>query len=861
MSGYEDARRRAQGAAGRKWGTAIPTALMAATMIGILTPGTGAQAEGAELAQAQQAFVFAIPQQALGSALDRFADQTGISFAYNTQDLPQKQTADLTGSFTIEQGLARLLSGSGLTYRFTGAKSIMLIPQPTGGGVLLQPLVIEGRRRDEPADKPFETAGSGSHISREQIERFPVTSSGDIFKATPGVISASNRNGASMDVNIRGMQGQNRVKVAIDGTQQSTSTWRGYYGVDDRVYLDPDLIGGVDIEKGPSGGAEGAGVTGGVVSVRTLSADDIVKEGEEYGFRLRLGLHDNAISQPGPLTFEQRTGASDLEDLENYRGSVALATKQENFDLLFAATRRVSGNYLAGKHGDTHYQLGGINWPLSFTKPGEEVFNSSQDSSSFLTKGTLRWGEYDEHALEIGYNRFESKFGEAIQSVLSTQDNAFRQVKLSETVVNTYSTRYRWNPDDKLIDLRANLWVSDVTATTRSVGPALYFPMFGWIPADDPRFSETVTAGGDINNTSVIDTGHGDLTLGYGTSYSLEMARGQPYLSRLYTHDAGVVMMPMVGDRGIGSVFSTGGWDATSWLKLTAGLRYDYYKLEEKSPVPATVVGSYADKSGGRLNPSAGITVTPFEGIQLFVTYAEGVRPPSLRETIGSDSLLKPNPNLKAEVAKNWEYGVNIKKDDLFLKDDKVRLKVAFFENNYEDYISRVTAPPVPGGAVFTTENLESAQFMGFEVSGSYDAGTFFAEGSLTSYQHFEFCRRGTGCAPATTGSDYALNHMPPKFAASMTAGIRQFDGDLTLGGRVTRAGDRLTEITQAERMRTGYWLPYTVYDLFASYKISENATFTLNVDNLTNQYYIDALEGSMPSPGRTLRLGLNMEF
>lgn len=50
-------------------------------------------------------------------------------------------------------------------------------------------------------------------------------------------------------MNIRGLQGQNRVPVIIDGGQQAIDVYRGYAGVQQRSYLDPDLISSVSIER------------------------------------------------------------------------------------------------------------------------------------------------------------------------------------------------------------------------------------------------------------------------------------------------------------------------------------------------------------------------------------------------------------------------------------------------------------------------------------------------------------------------------------------------------------------------------------------------------------------------------------
>lgn len=57
---------------------------------------------------------------------------------------------------------------------------------------------------------------------------------GDIFQGMPGVLIGENRNSGGLDVNLRGMQGQNRVPVLVDGARQETTVYRGYAGVASR---------------------------------------------------------------------------------------------------------------------------------------------------------------------------------------------------------------------------------------------------------------------------------------------------------------------------------------------------------------------------------------------------------------------------------------------------------------------------------------------------------------------------------------------------------------------------------------------------------------------------------------------------
>jgi len=318
-----------------------------------------------------------------------------------------------------------------------------------------------------------------------------------------------------------------------------------------------------------------------------------------------------------------------------------------------------------------------------------------------------------------------------------------------------------------------------------------------------------------------------------------------------------------VGTREVARAFADAEWEASNWLRFNGGLRYDYFRIDEKGGprVSSNYTAVFADKSGARLNPSAGLTVTPLEGVQLFAQYEEGYRPPSLRETIGSDSGLAPNPDLEPELAKNWEFGANYMKDGMLADNDRVRLKAAYFRNNYENYISRVPNPDLGAGKPFySVANLATARFSGIEVAAEYDIGYFFAQAGLTYYTSFEFCRTKSTCAAANEPNDYAANHLPPEIWRSLTLGVRLFDEKLVLGGRAIDVGKRMGPLPVSAQ-QTNFWLPYRVFDAFATYEFNDNTTFSLNVENLTDRYYIDALNGWMPSPGRTARASVMLKF
>lgn len=72
-----------------------------------------------------------------------------------------------------------------------------------------------------------------------------------MFKSTPGVLSSDKRNGVAVNVNFHGMQGMNHSAIMVDGTSQTTSRCTGYRGNQKRLYVDPVLIRGIVIDKGP----------------------------------------------------------------------------------------------------------------------------------------------------------------------------------------------------------------------------------------------------------------------------------------------------------------------------------------------------------------------------------------------------------------------------------------------------------------------------------------------------------------------------------------------------------------------------------------------------------------------------------
>jgi outer membrane receptor protein involved in Fe transport len=68
--------------------------------------------------------------------------------------------------------------------------------------------------------------------------------------------------------------------------------------------------------------------------------------------------------------------------------------------------------------------------------------------------------------------------------------------------------------------------------------------------------------------------------------------------------------------------------------------------------------------------------------------------------------------------------------------------------------------------------------------------------------------------------------------------------------------------LTTAELLQTYTQSSYHVYGLYASFAFNENLTGRVNVDNLFDKAYVDAMgTPNYPAPGRTITFSLQGKF
>lgn len=520
----------------------------------------------------------------LDQVLSRFGTEAGISMAGSSLLTAGRSSQGLQGDFNTEAGLTQLLSGTGLDYqREADGGYVLRLRQE---GVLLPTQQVTGEHLEEA--QVYRAPRSSVYISGEDMQRFGVVSVGDMLKGQPGVQVGDSRNGGGLDVNIRGIQGQSRVAVTVDGSQQALDVYRGYAGTQQRSYIDPDLISDITIDKGPS---LTSSAIGGTVKMRTLSVDDILKDGQDMGLRLKGDLWNNGVapadrdprSATQNLYSEPHRSRGGLLGSQAESGSAAFAYSHEFFDVVAAYAKRNQGNYFAGRKGQDRYRSYDSNGDeersvATTYSAGEEVLNSSSRTESFLLKTTLR--PADGHTFDLGYRRYDGRIGEVMPSdIFRFGTGGIYQYPLGRTRIDTYTARYNYLPEgNPLVDLTADLWMTDAqTSQITSVrAPASqgYRSDRAWSRQADQRI------GGGLANTSHWHTDYGDLKLDLGSSFQLEELRPQKGVVTTQ-HDINANRMLREGSR---QEFSFNGkleYKPVEPLTLWGGGRYTRYRSKD----------------------------------------------------------------------------------------------------------------------------------------------------------------------------------------------------------------------------------------------------------------------------------------
>ncbi|GLS46592.1 TonB-dependent hemoglobin/transferrin/lactoferrin family receptor [Methylobacterium brachythecii] len=658
-------------------------------------------------------------------------------------------------------------------------------------------------------ERAIDALSGTSVVTREQIERIQPSRLSDVLRDVPGVTTQENQNDPAQAINIRGLQDFGRVNVLVDGARQNFQT--SGHSANGVFYLDPELVGGIDITRGPTSTIYGSGAIGGVVAFRTRSIDDILNPDERAGVVQKQGFGTNGQKFLNSTSMGARIG--------------------EGADVFGQFVYRNNDPYRDGM--------------------GTLVRDTGNELTSGLAKVNLRPAEGHEISGTALLQNFD----------FTNNGSSNAGARFANSVqADTYTLGYRFaRPETPLIDFSAKGYYTTThnTLTFLNDSASGVYGNLG-VKAGNRISYDIETSGFDIHNTSRFDT--------WALSHALTIG-GDAVFDRVKTTDNaggfGGAFTPS-GQRTLAGAFIQDEVRYGSWLRVIGALRYDHYDLS----------GGAFRSSGDRISPKITVGVTPLPGIELYGTYAEGYRAPSITETLvqGIHPFpafnILPNPTLRPEVAHNIEGGVNLKYGDIFTPGDSFRAKANVFQNEVDDFINisavgpTYFVPAIPGIPAsicaripgrfpcvipvqsFQYLNVAQAELSGVELEGAYDWGSGFVSVAAT---HTEGRDKATRQSLLTVAPD----------RVSGTIGLRFLENSLTVGSRLTFVDSRLNVPAGATILKTK---DYGLVDFFASYQVNDRVKADFILQNAFDKRYTQYLN-LLQSPGLTAKAAISIKF
>jgi hemoglobin/transferrin/lactoferrin receptor protein len=616
-------------------------------------------------AQASEPVAIDIPAQSLAGALDTLAAQSGLQIMYAPAAVANKQAIAVKGRMEADSVLRQLLAGSGLEFvHRDGSVAIKAQPAASQGTAhQLAPIVVSATRTAQPLGR---VAASVNVVDQEAFAARQAATAGDVMKQLPNVDFGGGPRADGQIPTIRGDQ-FNNIILLVDGARRSSARVGDLYTP---LFLDPYLLAKAEVVRGPAS-TYGSGGLGGAMVFTTLSASDLLENGQQLGGEAKAGYAsgDNA-----------------------HRYNARLYGRQGKFDWLIA------GGY---------HDFSDIQQPNG----GELGPNQGHDSSGLIKAGLQA---NDRMRLELSHKGYDKTAWETNNPQLDYGQVQWVHIHQRESILSASL----FDPQgEKTADARV---FKTLTANLRDANTTYQMPGGSALPYP---YSKSVmeTLGLSAQNS------HRFTALQQRLTYGLDI-----YQDDLTTL-AGTTASPTTpvpnpvnpdGKLKVQGVFLQDELNAGQW-RIIPSLRYDGF---EATPASA----SLAANSDNHLSPKLAVAWDGLPGTSLYGSYGQAFRAPTLWEMYQNNPnpgfrRFAPNPELKPQTDTTLELGVHFEKRQLAASGDRLRLHAALFQAKAEDLIQSVTIAGTPGAfnSMLQYQNVANATKNGLELSGDYQRGAW----------------------------------------------------------------------------------------------------------------------------------------
>ncbi len=283
-------------------------------------------------------------------------------------------------------------------------------------------------------------------------------------------------------------------------------------------------------------------------------------------------------------------------------------------------------------------------------------------------------------------------------------------------------------------------------------------------------------------------------------------------------------------------------------ITFSIGTRYSNYRNDSDR---------YASNQDSQWTSRGAVNFTPTHWLEIFSSYAEGYRTPTLNE-IYNDSkhfamnYFTSNPNLQPERNQTIEYGVNLQFDNMLLANNSLQWRTAIFDTKATNYIKTEVHGFPPIGKTLSI-NTPSVVIHGIDSRINYTTPWFNA---VLAYNRTH--------AKDTTSGMSISSIRPESLTASLDVPLANSGFSLGWVGqfaaRTNRSGDH--------RGKDKYWNPitqqtgYGTNDFYLYYQGNgrlSGINSTLSLTNAFNKSYTSSL--GIPQEGRNIHFKINYRW
>ncbi|MEJ1964472.1 MAG: TonB-dependent receptor [Gammaproteobacteria bacterium] len=593
-----------------------------------------------------------IPAQGLGTALEALARQRQLQLVYLSDSVDTQQTSGAAGELTADEALTKLLSGTGLTYRYLDDRTVTVKPIPTapppaasnaGDPAPLEEVVITGSHlRGAIAASPV------VQVDQAYIERSGLADTGDLLRSLPqnwgggqnpgtmGAPGATGNPSFASSANLRGL-GADATLTLVNGHRLS---YDGYQNNVDVSIIPLAALQRIDVLTDGASAIYGSDAVAGVVN-----------------FILRKDYDGAEVT----ARFGQSTRGDAFE--EQYS---ALAGKSWSTGNLVFAYERANDD--------------GLNTPQ---RP--DITDSSQGSSSLLPA-----------------TRRNSAFLSGNQSINDSLSLFLQALYTSRSA----SGGAGYAPFDAVLVSRTDVSQGGVTGGADVTLPG------GWAQSTSVDFSTSVDKTHSrqlaLSSGAVVNDSRGyykNRTLAFETTANgpllalptgeVSAALGAGYRRENFQNISSTVRS---ADRGISYAYG----ELSAPLVTPDSQRTGLEKLE----INLALRYERYDEFGGTTNPKFGFAWYPLESLKMRGTWGSSFKAPSLTNQHSPQQLsLYPattlnapasatgpvllhsgsNPDLGPETARSWTVGFDYTPAQLA----GLKLAATYFDIDYTDRIVR----------------------------------------------------------------------------------------------------------------------------------------------------------------------------